>query len=81
MNLLRITKISIHLLLILIIILFIVTGFGITNFRIIESLTLGLLSKPVSYQLHTSLIIPFIILLTLHIVLSLSKKIQKQNRK
>jgi hypothetical protein len=79
MNLLRIIKTLTHVLLTSIIILFIITGFGITNYQIIESLTLGGLSKPLSFQIHTNLIIPLIILLVLHIIFTLGKKIQKGN--
>ena len=79
MNLLRIIKTLTHVLLTIIIILFIITGFGITNYQIIESLTLGGLSKPLSFQIHTNLILPLIILLVLHISFSLGKKILKEN--
>ena len=79
MNLLRIIKTLTHILLTIIIILFIITGFGITNYQIIESLTLGGLSKPLSFQIHTNLISPLIILLSLHIAFTLGKKIQKEN--
>ncbi len=79
MNLLRIIKTLTHVLLTSIIVLFIITGFGITNYQIIESLTLGGLSKPLSFQIHTNLILPLIILLVLHISFSLGKKIQKEN--
>ncbi|HWR28110.1 MAG TPA: hypothetical protein VN377_06725 [Candidatus Thermoplasmatota archaeon] len=79
MNLLRIIKTLTHILLTIIIILFIITGFGITNYQIIESLTLGGLSKPLSFQIHTNLILPLIILLVLHISFSIGNKIQKEN--
>ncbi|VVB61711.1 Uncharacterised protein [uncultured archaeon] len=62
-----------HLLLTIVITLFIITGFGIVNYRIVEQLTLGVLSKPISFQIHTNLIIPLIILLTLHIYFTLRK--------
>jgi hypothetical protein len=68
-----------HLLLTIVIILFIITGFGIVNYRIVEQLTLGLLSKPIAFQIHTNLIIPLVILLTLHIYFTLRKKFQKNN--
>lgn len=69
-----------HLFLTIVIILFIITGYGIVNYHIVEQLTLGLLSKPISFQIHTNLIIPLIILLTLHIYFSLRKKIKKNNK-
>jgi ABC-type bacteriocin/lantibiotic exporter with double-glycine peptidase domain len=40
-----------HLLLTIVITLFIITGFGIVNYRIVEQLTLGVLPKPISFQI------------------------------
>ena len=56
------------------IIIYIITGFGITEFRIIQTLTFGLLTKPSAFYLHSILIYPFIILLIFHILLTLNKK-------
>ncbi len=80
MHLLQCTKTLIHILLAIVIILFIVTGFGITNFRVVESLTAGILSKPVSFQIHTNLTIPLIILLLLHMFFTLSRKLLNQHQ-
>jgi len=57
-------------------VLYLVTGFGITQFRIVESLTFGLLTKSLAFQLHNNLWIPFVILLVLHIYLSLTSKMR-----
>jgi predicted ferric reductase len=62
-------KSLIHLLLTVSIALYIITGLGITRSRIIENWTLGLLTKDLSYQIHVNLLIPFILLLLLHIYL------------
>lgn len=51
-------------------ILFLVTGFGITAQDLVTPLTFGVLSKSVSYQLHTYLWGPFLILFLLHIYLA-----------
>ncbi len=64
----------IHWGLLVIIIIFIITGLGIARYRIIESITLGLLIKPISFQVHTYLIFPLIIFLYLHILLTWKKK-------
>ena len=53
---------------------YILTGFGITNFQIVRTITFGLVTKPLAFQLHTLFIYPFIILLILHILLSIKKK-------
>ena len=48
-----------------------VTGLGITEYQVVESLTFGWLGKALSHQLHTSpwLWVSFLVLLILHIVL------------
>ncbi|MEI6293917.1 MAG: hypothetical protein WCP36_09540 [Methanomicrobiales archaeon] len=58
-------------------ILFLLTGFGITSQDMVTPLTLGVLSKSVSYQLHTYLWGPFLILFLLHIYLSQKKSMRK----
>ena len=56
------------------VVLYFVTGFGITEFRTVETLTFGLLTKSLSFQLHNILWIPFLILLILHIYQRPTKK-------
>ena len=58
----------VHWLLIIITVLYLITGLGITEFRIIESLTFGLLTKNLAFRIHDSLLIPFVILLIMHIL-------------
>jgi ABC-type uncharacterized transport system permease subunit len=78
MDLLKIAHTLSHILLIIVIILFIFTGFGITNYQIIEAITLGALPKLTSYQIHLNLIIPFLILLGTHFGFIIRKKYQKK---
>lgn len=54
----------------LVVILYIITGFGITQYQIVEKLTLGLLSKPLSFKIHSYLIYPFILFLAIHLYFS-----------
>lgn len=68
-----------HVLLTIVSILFIVTGLGISNYQLMESLTGGTLSKLTSFQIHSNLIIPFIVLLIAHIGFTIGKKFQKEN--
>jgi len=49
--------------------LYILTGFGITQFRTVEAMTFGLLTKNLSFKMHYALTIPFAVLLVAHIVL------------
>jgi len=57
----------VHWLLLAVIVLYLLTGFGITEYRVVEHLTLGLLTKPLAFKIHDNLLIPFIVLLGLHI--------------
>lgn len=68
-----------HALLTIVIILFILTGVGITNYQLIESLTAGTVTKLTSFQIHTNLTIPLILLLAAHIALTIGKKIRRSN--
>jgi len=63
----RLMKGTIHWLLAVLVIIYLITGFGITEYRIVEPLTFGLLTKSLAQKIHISLEIPFIILLILHI--------------
>ena len=78
MNSIRIVTTLTHILLTVFIILLIITGFGISYYQIITALTGNTLSKLTSYQLHTTLIIPFIVLLIVHIAFTMGKKLKKK---
>ena len=49
------------------ILLYLVSGLSITEFRAVERLTFGLLAKDTAFRLHDALLVPFIALLILHI--------------
>jgi len=55
-------------LLLVTIVLYAVSGFGITEYRTVEALTFGLLTKKLAFRIHDYLFIPFLVLLTAHIV-------------
>ena len=57
----------VHYSLLLIVAIFLLTGFGITEFRIVETITFGLLGKALAFQIHTFIWEPFLVLLALHI--------------
>jgi cytochrome b subunit of formate dehydrogenase len=63
----RLVKSTVHWLLTVLVIVYLITGFGITEYRIVEPLTFGLLTKSLAQRIHISIEIPFIILLVLHI--------------
>ena len=64
----------VHWLLLAVLALYLLTGFGITEYRVVEHLTFGLLTKPLAFKVHDNLIIPFIVLLGLHIYQQTKKK-------
>ena len=63
----QIIKKTIHWLLTVVVLIYLITGFGITEYRIVEPLTFGLLTKNLAQRIHINLEIPFIILVILHI--------------
>jgi len=60
-------RITIQTVLLVLLILYGISGYGITESRTVEMLTLGMLSKPLAFQVHENLVIPFVIFLLLHI--------------
>jgi cytochrome b561 len=62
-------KRTIHWLLLVVTVLFLITGFGISEFRVVETITLGWLTKSWALRLHDNLWIPFVVLLVLHVCL------------
>jgi hypothetical protein len=78
-RLLENTRIAVHWLVTLFIIVYVFTGLGITNYQVIEAVTFGRLSRLAAYQLHTALLIPFIIILAMHIALSFLQNRRKRN--
>lgn len=52
----HVVKRIVHLSLTVMTIAYIISGFGITEYRIVESLTLQLLTKTLSFRIHNALI-------------------------
>jgi len=63
---LRLVGKAVHWSLYAVTILLVISGLGITEYRTIEPLTFGLLSKSLSFRIHLQLWIPFLPLLALH---------------
>lgn len=62
-------KSTVRWLLLVVTVLFLITGFGISQFRVVETITLGWLTKSWALRLHDNLWIPFVVLLVLHVCL------------
>ncbi|HVO36917.1 MAG TPA: hypothetical protein VMT01_01960 [Candidatus Acidoferrum sp.] len=69
----------IHWLLFAVTIAYLVSGLGITQYHVIESITFGLLSKSLSFTVHDNLLIPFVILLILHVIVTLLDRRMHKN--
>ncbi len=48
----------------------VVSGLGITEYRVVTALSFGLLNKATAFQLHLWLWIPFLLLLATHVLLT-----------
>ncbi|MBI4813533.1 MAG: hypothetical protein HY802_04230 [Methanobacterium sp.] len=64
------SKKTVQITLIIMIFIVIISGLGITYYRSIELITGGLLDKTLSFQLHTLLFLPFLLILLIHIFFS-----------
>jgi len=54
------------------IILYVITGYGITRYQTVEKLSFGLLTKALSFKIHQWLIIPLVLLVVIHLYYSCS---------
>lgn len=70
----QLAKRIVHWSLLAVILVYAISGFGITEFRVVESLTFGLLAKPLAFKIHNNLLIPLVILLILHIYQGFGKR-------
>jgi hypothetical protein len=72
----------VHTLLTLTTLLFMVSGIGIVEQNLVSFMTLGLITKDLSYQLHSTLLYPFALLLFLHVYFKVVKQSpEKQDQK
>jgi len=62
-------------------VLLLVSGLGISYFRVVETVTFGLLSKPLSFKLHNFVWIPFVVLLLLHVFINQITKLIRRFKK
>lgn len=65
------------------VLLYAISGYGISNPGTVESLTFGLMTKSAALSIHNNLIVPFALLMFLHILpffIRWSKRISYRNR-
>jgi dolichol kinase len=63
----RLAKRVVQGLLLAAVVLYGVSGLGISEFRFVETVTFGLLTKPLAFKIHDNLLVPFLVLLVVHI--------------
>ena len=68
----------VHWLLLIVTVVYLLTGLGITQYRIMESITFGLLNKNLSFNIHDNLLAPFVTLLIFHMIVSMVSQRTKQ---
>jgi thiosulfate reductase cytochrome b subunit len=64
------TKKIVHITLLILIFLVILSGLGIAYYPSIEFITVGLLDKTLSFQIHNILFLPFLLILLIHLFFS-----------
>jgi hypothetical protein len=62
-------KAAIHVSLLILTVLYLVSGLGITQYQIIGPLTLGFLTRNLAFRIHDYLLIPFVTLLGIHVLI------------
>lgn len=68
----------IHWLIAIALVVYVVTGFGITEYQTVTDWTFGVLDKATSMKIHNNFEWPFAILLAVHIFVSLIYKAKKK---
>ena len=58
---------AIQVILLVLVLAYGISGYGISESRTVQMITFGLISKPLAFQLHDGLVIPFLVFLLLHI--------------
>ncbi len=70
-------KKAVNILLFIFSALLILSGYGITEHKIVSKITFGLLDKANAFKLHEFLVIPFIVLMLIHIWPAIRRVINK----
>jgi len=71
----------IRYLLLVLILLYLISGLGITQYQIIEPLTLGLLTKNMAFKLHDFLLVPFVVMLLAHVLFGPAMRVYSRFKK
>jgi cytochrome b subunit of formate dehydrogenase len=58
---------TIHWLMVIVLLIYLITGLDIAYYQVMQAVTFGLLSKATATKIHEALLLPFVILLLFHI--------------
>jgi len=61
-------KAAVQYLLLILTLIYLLSGLGITQYQLVEALTLGLLSRNLAFRIHDFLLAPFVVLLLVHVL-------------
>jgi thiosulfate reductase cytochrome b subunit len=76
-----ITSKVIHWMLVVVLLIYLVTGLDIEYYQAMQVVTFGLLSKLLATKIHDALLVPFVVLIIAHIVMvSIGGRWRKQKR-
>jgi thiosulfate reductase cytochrome b subunit len=67
----------VHWLLFLVVALMLLSGFGIVDYQVVQTITFGILNKATAFQLHINLWWVLIVLLALHVLLTMQTQATK----
>lgn len=48
--------------------IYLISGLGITQYQLIEPLTFGVLTRNLAFKIHDFLLVPFVVLLLIHVL-------------
>jgi len=72
---------AIRYLLLVLTLIYLISGLGITQYQIIEPLTLGVLTRNMAFRIHDFLLAPFVVLLLVHVLFGPITRVISHSRK
>lgn len=72
---------AIRYMLLVLTLIYLVSGLGITQYQIIGALTFGLLTRNLAFRIHDFLLAPFVVLLLVHVLLGPAARVYSHFKK
>jgi hypothetical protein len=77
----RAARAAIRYMLLVLTLIYLISGLGITQYQIIEPLTLGLLTRNLAFRIHYFLLDPFVVLLLTHVLFGPAARVYSHFKK